>query len=198
MRFNTISSNSLVMLSLQWDVQWDAHPVSMQRVVWSDTTTIDPNAEGGWEAATGLESLMNEMDTDYCDNMQPNVARCNKLFLWYLSTVSDGWRGEEQWILPNRSVDVHRRRNLLRHGRLMLNKEKRLDVLLVTSHLRSMVRWTDKTDCPRRIVGKRRTVVHNLQCSDRRWKLDSYTSKVMATWLDLDTQQTTPLISYLK
>ena len=25
---------------------------------------LDPNAEGGWEAATGLDSLMNEMDPD--------------------------------------------------------------------------------------------------------------------------------------
>ena len=64
-----------------------------------DTTTLDPNAEGGWEASTGLDSLMNEMDPDYCEDMQPNVAGATSYFYGIYQRSSDGWRGEEQWIL---------------------------------------------------------------------------------------------------
>lgn len=64
-----------------------------------DTTTLDPNAEGGWEAATGLDSLLDDMDPDYCEAMQPNVAGATSYFYGIYQKSSDGWRGEEQWIL---------------------------------------------------------------------------------------------------
>ncbi len=64
-----------------------------------DTTTFDPSAEGGWESATGLSSLKEDMDTDYCENMQPNVAGATSYFYGIYQKSSDGWQGEEQWIL---------------------------------------------------------------------------------------------------
>ena len=64
-----------------------------------DTTTVGPGEDGSWESATGLDSLMDEMDPDYCENMQPNVAGATSYFYGIYQRSDSGWRGEEQWIL---------------------------------------------------------------------------------------------------
>lgn len=64
-----------------------------------DTTTVGPGDNGSWESSTGLSSLMDEMDPDYCEDMQPNVAGATSYFYGIYQRSSNGWQGEEQWIL---------------------------------------------------------------------------------------------------
>ena len=69
------------------------------------TTDIhDPNGEEEdsirtLESLAGLNNLSSNMDSDYCDGMQPNVAGASSYF--YGVYIKDGgdWYGEEQWIL---------------------------------------------------------------------------------------------------
>ena len=57
------------------------------------------DSENSLEASVGLDSLMDEMMPDYCENVQPNVAGATSYFYGiYLRNTGD-WEGEEQWIL---------------------------------------------------------------------------------------------------
>ena len=44
-------------------------------------------------------SLKNEMDTDYCENMQPNVAGATGAFMVFINGLAMVGAEEEQWIL---------------------------------------------------------------------------------------------------
>ena len=101
------------------------------------------------EAATYLDSLKNDMDTDYCENMQPNVAGATSYFYGIYQRSSDGWRGEEQWI-PTQQ----------KHGLLQKEKLAMLHGLSVQTNKRQQMSFGDfslevngtldrqKTDCP--------------------------------------------------
>ena len=64
-----------------------------------ETETLGENGDTSLEAATGLDSLQDEMDPSYCQNMQPNVAGATSYFYGIYQRTDSGWYGEEQWIL---------------------------------------------------------------------------------------------------
>ncbi len=64
-----------------------------------ETNTLDENGGTDWEASTGLDALQDEMDPEYCENMQPNVAGATSYFYGIYQRSDGEWNGEEQWIL---------------------------------------------------------------------------------------------------
>ena len=81
-----------------------------------DTTTLDPNAEGGWESATGLDSLVDEMDSDVCEGLEDSFdndvdvqsAQATSYFYGIYQRYNEEWRGEEQWILhPSENLSAY-------------------------------------------------------------------------------------------
>lgn len=57
------------------------------------------DSDNSLEASVGLDSLMDEMMPDYCENVQPNVAGATSYFYGIYLRNTEGWEGEEQWIL---------------------------------------------------------------------------------------------------
>ena len=117
---------------------------------------------------------MNEMDTDYCDNMQPNVAGATSYFYGIYQRSSDGWRGEEQWILHPTEAWTSTEGETC-YVTWSISAEQGEAAGCPSCDFSLEVNGTldrQQTDAlSRRIVGKRRAMVHNLQCFDRRWKL---------------------------
>lgn len=64
-----------------------------------ETNGLDSNSDNPLEASSGLDSLQDEMDPTYCENMQPNVAGATSYFYGIYQKGNNGWSGEEQWIL---------------------------------------------------------------------------------------------------
>ena len=57
------------------------------------------DSDNSLEASVGLDSLMDEMMPDYCENVQPDVAGATSYFYGIYYKDSGDWEGEEQWIL---------------------------------------------------------------------------------------------------
>ena len=61
--------------------------------------SLDSNNNNDIESLSGLPSLENQMEPDYCENVQPDVAGATSYFMGTYLLDSNGWRGTEQWIL---------------------------------------------------------------------------------------------------
>jgi hypothetical protein len=65
-----------------------------------NTQTVNgSNSENSLEASLGLDSLMDEMMPEYCENIQPDVAGATSYFYGVYLREGGSWEGEEQWIL---------------------------------------------------------------------------------------------------
>ena len=60
---------------------------------------LDVNQQDDLLAESGLPSLADEMDEEYCYDAQPNVAGATSYFVGTYIIDSNGWFGREQWIL---------------------------------------------------------------------------------------------------
>ena len=60
---------------------------------------LDVNQQDDLLQESGLPSLSDGMEENYCDNAQPGVAGATSYFMGTYIIDSDGWFGREQWIL---------------------------------------------------------------------------------------------------
>ena len=60
---------------------------------------LDLNQQDDLLSGSGLPSLSEEMDEEYCYDAQPGVAGATSYFMGTYIIDSDGWFGREQWIL---------------------------------------------------------------------------------------------------
>lgn len=65
-----------------------------------DDNSLDVNgSDEDFFTQSGLPDLRDEMDSTYCENVQPNVAGATSYFLGTYVQKTEGWVGKEQWIL---------------------------------------------------------------------------------------------------
>lgn len=65
----------------------------------SSDNPLDSNNDQSFESLSGLPDLDDQMDPDYCESMQPDVAGATSYFKGIYILDNGEWFGREEWIL---------------------------------------------------------------------------------------------------